>query len=309
MSCRPLPKSAPRRPLNRASGLRRLLAGLCLCFTAMAGDFSGESALEFTGAVVDFGPRAPGSEAHRKMQDYIRSEIGRRKCELIEDRFTAQTPRGPVEMNNIIARFSGESGRAVVISGHYDTKWLPDIHFVGANDAGSSTGVLLELARVLDGRKLKHDVYLVWFDGEESFEDWSDTDGVYGSRHLARKWSSEGLLPRIIALINIDMIGDKDLGILNEYYSTRSLSRLVRQVAADLGYGEHFLAQRGAVEDDHVPFLKLGVTAVDLIDFEFGPGNRYWHTEEDTMDKLSARSLQVAGDVVLGVIAELEKRH
>ncbi len=271
--------------MHRAKAILILLVG---CVLLPAGEFSGTAALEQTRRVVEFGPRPPGSKAHAQMQDYIRSQLKQLDCEIIEDRFTAKTPRGPIAMNNIIARFGGSSNRAVVVSGHYDTKWMPNIHFVGANDGGSSTGLLLELAATLSGQARKHDVYLVWFDGEEAFGQWTSEDGVYGSRHLARKWAGEGLLERVIALINIDMIGDKQLGILEEYYSTRSLYRLVVRTAEELGYGKHFLHEPGAIEDDHAPFLRLGVTAVDLIDFEYGEGNEYWHTEEDTMDKLSA---------------------
>ena len=270
---------------------------------------SGESALEFTRQVVEIGPRAPGTEGHRRVQAFILAQLKQWDCEVIEDAFTAATPNGKIGMKNIIARFPGSSGKAVVISGHYDTKWLPDIRFVGANDAGSSTGLLLELARVLSGQKRKHDVYLVWFDGEESFGPWSETDGAYGSRHLAERWDREGFLPKIVALINLDMVGDQDLGIRQDYYSTRSLLRLIWQAAAALGYERHFLNEPGAVDDDHVPFLKRGVTAVDLIDFDFGPNNSYWHTEQDTMDKLSAGSLAVVGNVVLEVIRRLEERY
>jgi Zn-dependent M28 family amino/carboxypeptidase len=194
----------------------------------------------------------------------------------------------------------------VVISGHYETKVLPGIHFVGANDGGASAGFLLEMARVLAGRKLKHDVYLVWFDGEESFGVWSERDGIYGSRHLAERWSAEGTLGRIKALINVDMIGDKDLGILKEMNSSAGLQRLVWQAAADLGLGRFFLNLGGAVEDDHVPFLRRGVQAVNLIDFDYGPNNSYWHTEKDTLDKLSAESFQVVGTVLLEVLRRLE---
>ncbi len=276
---------------------------------ALAGaEFSGESALNYTRKVVELGPRSPGTKAHAAMQQLILKELRQRECTVIENRFTADTPKGPIPMLNIIAKFTGTSGEVAVVSGHYDTKYLPNIRFVGANDAGSSTGFLLEMARVLSTRELTDDVYLVFFDGEEAYETWSSSDGVYGSRHLAEKWSRDGTLRRIEALINVDMIGDKDLGILNEFYSSRSLMGLVHQAAAELGFERYFLRQRGAIEDDHVPFLRLGVTAVNLIDFEYGEGNEYWHTEEDKMDKLSPRSFEAVGRVVLRVLEKLEKR-
>ncbi len=281
---------------------KTILILLLVCGALPAAEFSGTSALEFTRKAVSFGPRIPGSAANRQLRDYIRSKLEEFGCEVSLDSFTASTPRGNVRMANIIGHFRGASAGAVVVSGHYDTKWLPDIRFVGANDAGSSTGFLLELGRVLAGTVPRHDIYLVFFDGEEAYGTWSDTDGIYGSRHLAHKWAADGTLSRIRALINIDMIGDADLGILREYYSTRSLMNLIWSTASELGYGKYFLSRRGAVEDDHMPFLRLGVTAVDLIDFNYGPGNSYWHTAQDTMDKLDARSFEAVGTVVVEVL-------
>ncbi len=268
--------------------------------------FTGSSALAFTRKLVSFGPRPAGSPALQKARAYILGQLKPQGCEVVEDAFTAQTPLGPVRMVNIIARFAGTSGRAVVVSGHYETKSLPGMRFVGANDGGASGGFLLEMARVLAGRALKHDVYLVWFDGEESFGQWSETDGIYGSRHLAARWLADGTLGRIRALINVDMIGDKDLGILPELNSTAWLRRLVWQTAAELGLGRYFLSLGGAVEDDHAPFLRRGVPAVNLIDFDYGPHNAFWHTEQDALDKLSAESFQVVGTVVLEVLKKLE---
>lgn len=273
-----------------------------------AAGFDGERALKDTATVVGFGPRHPGSEASRKTREYIKAQLKPLGCAMAEDPFTASTPNGPMKMTNLIARCKGgNSGRAVVFTGHYDTKIMPGRPFVGANDGGSSTGFLIELARQVAARKNRMDVWFVWFDGEEAIGPWSETDGVHGSRHLARKWSEDGTLGRIAALINIDMIGDRDLGILQEYSSSASLKRLIWSVARDLGYGKHFLNQVGAVEDDHSPFLRLGVNAIDLIDFDYGPDNAWWHTEGDTMDKLSARSFKVVGDVLLETLRRLEQ--
>jgi Zn-dependent M28 family amino/carboxypeptidase len=273
--------------------------------SASGADFSGTSALEFTSKAVSFGPRPPGSAANQKLQAYIESQLKALHCQISFDAFSAQTPVGPVAMRNIIAKFPGSSGRAIVITGHFDTKPMPGRIFVGANDGGSSTGFLLELARVVNTTSVPDDIYLVWFDGEEAFGEWSATNGTFGSRHLADKWAREGFLPRIKALINVDMIGDKDLGILQETMSSPSLLRLVWRTAADLGYSKYFLDSEQATEDDHLPFLKKGVNALDLIDFDYGPNNQYWHNEKDTMDKLSAHSLEVVGNVVVAVIRKL----
>jgi glutaminyl-peptide cyclotransferase len=273
--------------------------------SAIAADFSGAAALEFTRKAVAFGPRPPGSAANQKLQAYIESQLKPLHCQISFDAFTAQTPSGPVPMRNIIAKFPGSSGRAIVITGHFDTKPMPGRVFVGANDGGSSTGLLLELAPVVDSMIHSDDIYLVFFDGEEAFGEWSATNGTYGSRHLADRWAAEGVLPRLKALINVDMTGDKDLGILQETMSSPQLLRLVWQTAHDLGYGKYFLNSAEATEDDHLPFLKKGVNALDLIDFDYGPNNAYWHNEQDTMDKLSAHSFDVVGYVLIAVIRKL----
>ncbi|MCP5119091.1 MAG: Zn-dependent exopeptidase M28, partial [bacterium] len=207
---------------------------------------------------------------------------------------------------NLICRYPGASGKGVVFSGHYDTKRLAGLPFVGANDAGSSTGWLLEIARTLGRQKRKHSVYIVFFDGEEAFREYTDTDGLYGSRHLANRWEQDGTLERIIALINVDMIGDSDLAILNEYYSNAKLKELIWSTARRLGYTKQFPSGSGDILDDHVPFTEKGVPAVNLIDFHYGPRNSYWHTHNDTMDKLSAASLEAVGRVLVEVLARLK---
>lgn len=270
------------------------------------GGFSGAAALEFTRKAVSFGPRPPGSPAIAKLQEYILAQLKATGAEVSIDPFKAQTPVGPISMKNIIARFPGKSGKAVAITGHYDTKSMPGTYFVGANDGGASTGFLLEMARAVAKQPHKNDIYLVWLDGEEAFAQWSSTDGVYGSRHLAAKWEADGTLERMKALINVDMIGDKDLGIAYEANSSSSLRALVWTTAANLGMGQYFLREPFAIEDDHMPFLERGVNALDLIDFDYGPNNSYWHTDKDTMDKLSAKSFDVVGAVLLEALKKLE---
>ncbi len=283
----------------------KILVALWASAAAAAG-FSGASALNYTARVVAFGPRPPGSEPHRRLQNYILAELRRFRCEVVEDAFTAQTPLGPIPMKNIVARFPGTSGKAMAITGHYDTKSLPGRRFVGANDGGSSTGFLLEMARTLSARTRRHDIYLVWFDGEEAMVQWSEADSLYGSRQLVRRWRRDGTLERLTALINVDMIGDKELGIVREAHSTLWLRERIWQIAAELGYQRHFLNEVVEIEDDHVPFLRAGVPAVNLIDFDYGPGHSWWHTEQDTLDKLSPGSFQIVGDVLLEFIRRWE---
>jgi len=280
---------------------------MLLASIALGADFSGTSALRYTERVVSFGPRPPGSAAIRKLQSYIIGELNKRQCEVLFDAFNAQTPVGVLPMKNIVARFKGSTGRIIAITGHYDTKLMRGMNFVGANDGGSSTGFLLEMARALSGRPRKDDVYLVWFDGEEAIAEWSETDGAYGSRHLAKRWYEDGTASRLKALINVDMIGDKDLGILQVTNSSDTLRRLVWKVAVDLGYSRYFLNEAVYVDDDHMAFYRLGMNALNLIDFQYGPQNSYWHTARDTVDKLSAHSFEVVGAVLLETIRRLEQ--
>jgi|SRR5579862_2915396 len=289
---------------------KKILLIALLAGSAAAAEFSGAQALEFTRAAVAFGPRPSGSPAIRKLQTYILAQLKLCHCEVIQDDFTATTPLKPTPMKNIIARFPGaaKGATAIVFTGHYDTKSMPGRNFVGANDGGSSTGLLLEMARALQRNTHMNDVYLVWLDGEEAVAQWTDTDSLYGSRHLAERWAAEGMLDRIKLLINVDMIGDKNLGILREQESSDNLRILVWDTAKQLGYGRYFLSEYSSVSDDHLPFLRRGVNALDLIDFDYGPGNSYWHTDKDTMDKLSADSLSIVGKVLLQVLEAMDGR-
>jgi len=284
---------------------RRAMPCVFLAATAaFAADFSGASAFKYTQAAVAFGPRPSGSAANRELQAYIRTQLRMLKCEMTEDPFVAKTPKGDIPMTNIIAKFPGRSGHAIVVTGHFDTKLFPGRKFVGANDGGSSTGLLMELARDLNGTTRVDDVYVVFFDGEEAVNDWTETDSVYGSRHLAYKWKADGTLARIKALVNVDMIGDKSLGVLIEENSTASLRKLVWNAASELGYKAYFLETGEKVDDDHMPFLKLGVPSLDIIDFDYEP----WHKDSDTLDKLSAKSLEIVGTVVLESVHRLERQ-
>jgi glutaminyl-peptide cyclotransferase len=271
---------------------------------AQAREFSGARAMEYTRKIVSFGPRPPGSAALRSLRTYILVQLKLRGCEVVQDSFTGHTPGGPVAMVNIIARFPGKSGRAVVLTGHYDTKKMAGMRFVGADDGGSSTAFLLEMAETVEGMPHDDDIDLVWFDGEEAFGQWSDTDSLYGSRHLAERWATDGTLSRIKALINVDMIGGKDLHVMNEENSSPKLRKLIWDAAERTGYGKYFDKDENATDDDHMPFVKMGVNAVDLIDFDTSK-KTYWHTGEDTMDKLATHSFEVLGAVLTEVLKQL----
>lgn len=276
-----------------------------LAALAQPKNFDGAEALAFTGHAVALEPRPDGSPAIARLRAYIRQQLAARGCEVTADRFTANTPDGPIPMENIVAKFPGRSGRAIAVTGHYDTKKMAN--FVGANDGGSSTGFLLELAAVLQGRPRTDDLYLVFFDGEEAIRDWSDTDSLYGSRHLAEKWTADGTNRRLKALINIDMIGDRNLKLVWDTSSAASLRTMFWNAADSLGYGTSFPREGGPIQDDHVPFLNAGVRALDVIDFE--SQGTFWHTPRDTMDKLAAHSFEVVGTVLVRVIGELEQQN
>jgi Zn-dependent M28 family amino/carboxypeptidase len=210
-------------------------------------------------------------------------------------------------MTNLIASFRGSRRQTVIVAGHYDTKRFDEFRFLGANDGGSSAALLVELARVLGGRQHALNYWLVFFDGEEAVRDWSATDSLYGSRHLVEKLSAAGELSRIQALILVDMIGGAQLRIPREDGSTPWLSDLVFTVAQRLGYGRYFVNRHGAVDDDHMPFIDAGVSAVDLIDLDYGPDRSYWHTAQDTPEHCSPLSLTIVGRVVTATLDELEK--
>ena len=256
-------------------------------------------AMQYVKDIVAFGPRWPGSKGQTKVAEYLRNKF--KADQLEEDAFVADTPAGKLPMRNFIAKFPGTRDGIIVLASHIDTLYPPQgNNFVGANDGGSSTGLLLAIADQLRGKKLEgYSVWLAFFDGEEAIKQWSDTDSIYGSRHLAAKWQQDGTIGKIKAFLLADMIGDADLDILHDLNSTPWLEDLVLDAAKRLGYQSHFFLRQDAIGDDHEPFAKSGVPVADLIDFSYGYNNAYWHTPQDTIDKLSVRSLQIAGDVML----------
>ncbi len=268
---------------------------------------AGQAALEWTGKFVALGPRPAGSNALRAQQRIIAEALGKLSCRVEEDDFTAATPLGAPAMKNITARFgAADAERIVVVSGHYDT--LRREGFVGANDGGSSAGLLMALAERLDSKAgAGPAVWVVFLDGEEAVLRWSATDRTYGSRHLARRWQADGTARRIEALLNVDMIGDKDLSLIFDRNSDPALMERVWSIAAELGYEQHFPREIGYIEDDHLSFAAVGIPSIDLIDFHYGPGNAYWHTSADTMDKLSADSFAVVLHVLEEAIAAIAR--
>jgi Zn-dependent M28 family amino/carboxypeptidase len=263
-------------------------------------------AMQYVREVVAFGPRPVGSDAHKKLEAYL---VAHMKGAAIEhDDFMAATPEGNFPIHNIIAKFPGTKPGAVVIATHYDTLMRVK-DFAGANDGGSGTGLLVELANQLrSGKRSGYAVWLVWLDGEEAVRQWSATDSLYGSRHLAERWQKDGTISQLKAFLLADMIGDADLNIDRDQNSTAWLEELVYQAASKHGYQSHFFARTLPMEDDHLPFAKAGVPVADLIDFDYGYNNVFWHTTQDTLDKLSPKSLEITGDVLLETVKLLDQK-
>lgn len=268
----------------------------------------GDKVMQYVKEVVAIGSRRVGSPGHEKLQQLIHSKLKGDRVE--DDSFTAQTPVGSFKMDNIIAKFPGKKDGIIVVAGHYDTNYPLPKNYVGANDGGSSTGLLLALADHFRSHPPEgYSIWLVWTDGEEAFAKWSDSDSLYGTRHLAQQWQQDGTAKKIKAFLLVDMIGDADLDIQKETNSTPWLSNLVYKAASNLGYQSHFYQTEAAIDDDHLPMLKIGIPSVDIIDLDYGYNNAYHHTPEDTIDKLSPRSLAIAGDVVLETIRLLNAHY
>lgn len=278
--------------------------------------FDADRAFAHVKAQVDLGPRPAGSPAIERTREYISNELKSYGLKVSYDEFSPRTPNGKVAMKNVIAELPGASTDIIVLGSHYDTKPYKEFKFVGANDGGSSTGTLLEIARVLKAQgQRKYTYQFAFFDGEEAFcEGWSEcldgSDNTYGSRHMVDRLRASGDIKKVKAMILLDMIGDKDLTIPREESSSGWLVDVIWGMAAELGHQKEFPSRTFTVgDDDHMPFIRAGIPAVDIIDFEYGVGredNRYWHTKDDTLDKLSPRSLKIVGDVVILSLTRIE---
>ena len=265
------------------------------------GGFDGKRAFAHVVKQVAFGPRPAGSAAIAQTQDYIAAELKSYGCTVETDAFSADTPAGRLPMKNILAKIPGSSPGIILLGTHYDTKRL--VNFVGADDGGSSTGVMLELARLLCAKRGRYAVWIAFFDGEEAVrKEWVDPDNCYGSRQMAARLATSGDLPKVKAFLLADIVGSGDLRIKRESYSTKWLTDLFWATAARLGYSGIFVPDETAVEDDHQSFLKRNVPSVNIIDLEIP----YWHTAQDTLDKISAKSLAIVGHVFLEGVKQLQ---
>lgn len=257
---------------------------------------------------VAIGSRPLGSPGHKKAEDYIHAHL--KGDEVEDDAFTQQTPVGSFPVRNIIAKYPGKTPGIVAVGSHYETNiWLPK-SYVGANDGGSSTAVLLEFANLLRDRGKNglmdgYSVWLVFTDGEEAMQrDWS-SDSLYGTKHLAQKWQQDGTAKQIKAFLLADMLGDADLNIEHDGNSSPRLQMIAYAAAQHYGYQSHFYGRDTAIQDDHLPFAQAGIPVMDFIDLDYGYNNSFHHTPEDTIDKLSPKSLEISGNAMLGTLALL----
>jgi len=272
-----------------------------------ADGFDGKRAYELVVKQVSFGPRPAGSAALARLQEYLESELRSYGCAVDTDSFSADTPAGRLTMKNILAKIPGLKPGIILLGTHYDTKRLEN--FVGADDAGSSTAVMLEIARIFCGQKApgKYAVWVAFLDGEEAVNvEWKDPDNRYGSRQMAAQMAASGDLKKIRVFLLADLVGGKNLRLMRESDSTKSYTDLVWKTGQRLGYEKVFVDQSTPVADDHLSFLARGVPAVDVINMETSA--TYWHTPQDTPDKLSPKSLAIVGHTLLETIKELQQK-
>jgi glutaminyl-peptide cyclotransferase len=284
--------------------MRAVVLLLALAVQGSPSGFDSSRAWEHLRQLVALGPRPAGSAAIDQARAYIKAQLAASAVSVTEQAWEDKTPVGPIKMVNLIATFPGASKNRVIIGGHYDTKRFREFRFVGANDGGSSAAFLIELARVLKSRNNALTIELLFLDGEEAVVDWVGTDNTYGSRHYVAAARQNGSLATAKAFVLVDMIGDRDLKLTRETNSTPWLDGLIRGTANAQKLGAYFSGPPLALEDDHLPFLAAGVPSVDLIDFDFPA----WHTAADTLDAVSARSLQVVADVLLAALPQIEAK-
>jgi Zn-dependent M28 family amino/carboxypeptidase len=297
--------------------------GLCSAARAQAptGLISGQSILTLTQQFLAASPKrfngSPGhAAAERFIRDHFKPESAKGNFEV--DQFTADTPAGKQTMRNLIVKYPGKKDGVIVLVSHYETNWpLRNINFVGANDGACTSALLIAIGQYLRAHPPQgNTVWLVFDDGEEAVKQWTESDSLYGTRHLAAKWAADGTLKRVKAVLVADMIGDKDLNIPEEMGSTGWLRAAFRQAAVNTRHTANvFQSQINGEQDDHLPFLDRGVPALDVIDTDYGPFDAktgdaaYHHTAKDTIDKLSAQSLQTSADLFLETIRLIDQQR
>jgi Zn-dependent M28 family amino/carboxypeptidase len=288
--------------------------------SAPAPAVSGQAVYTLTQQFLAAAPkRYNGSPGHLAAENFIKDHFKPEaaKGNFETDQFTANTPAGMQTMRNLIVRYPGKKDGVIVLASHYETNYpLRNIAFVGANDGACTTALLIELGAYFRTHPPQgYSVWLVFDDGEEAVQSWTESDSLYGTRHLAAKWYADGTLKRIKAFLVADMIGDKDLNILEEMGSTPWLRGVFRRAAENTHHTANVFQSQGDEEDDHLPFLKRGVPSLDVIDVAYGPLDSktgdyaYHHTAQDTIDKISPKSLQISADLFLETIRIISASH
>jgi len=277
--------------------------------------FNGERAMDHARKQIEFGPRPPGTPALEKTRAYIVDQLKSFGLTVTVDEFIAKTPHGEKKMANITGELPGETKTTILVGSHYDTKFYKDMLFVGANDPAASVGTLLEIGRVIGSlrEKPRVTVKLVFFDGEEAFcEGWGECgkpeepDNTYGSRRYVSQLQAKKELEDTYALILLDMIGYKKLELGRDSTSSRWLQDIIWETGRELGHEKIFVdREEGVGGDDHEPFIRAGVQAVDIIQLSSYP---YWHKADDTIDKISAQSMKIVGDTVLASLLKIAAR-
>ena len=309
--------------IERCAALGALFLGLFGGAAAQThagnGKISGAATYALTKELLAIAPkRFYGSPGHKAAENFIESHFApeQKDNRLTVDEFTASTPAGLQTLRNIIVKFPGKKDGIIVLGSHYETNYpLKDINFVGANDGACTSALLIEMGEYFRAHPPQgYSIYIVFFDGEEAVKSWSETDSLYGSRHLAAKWSQDGTIGHIKGFLLADMIGDKNLDIDLDANSTPAMVEMLKAAARNTGHINVISKDSTPMEDDTVPFEKRGVPTLDIIDYDYGPMNEqtgdhaYHHTVQDTMDKISPQSLQASADIFMELISMINAK-
>jgi glutaminyl-peptide cyclotransferase len=322
-TCHPDRSGSRTLRATQSKNLRLLLSLLVLFvasrnLNAQQAHFNGQAAYTLTQQLLQAAPkRFNGSPGHLKAEEFIKQHFAPEaaKGHLETDTFTTNTPAGLQTMRNYIVRYPGKKDGIIVLATHYETNYpLRDIDFYGANDGAATTALLIEIGNLLRAHPPEgYSVWLVFDDGEEAVKEWSNSDSLYGTRHLAAKWATDGTLAKIKAFLLADMCADKDLNIDHDANSTPWLLDMLSVAAKNTGHSSYIFKNETQVNDDHLPFAQRGVPVLDIIDIDYGPHTAsapdgFHHTEQDTLDKISAHSLQISGDLFMEMIRLINQR-
>lgn len=293
------------------------LFSLCLLFacgkesqwnSVKAPEVNSEEAFSILKKVAGITPRHSGTDGAKKTVDFITHKAGEIGYIAQKDTWVENTPAGEIEFCNVMVDIPGKSDEFILVGCHYDTKKIISVpNFAGANDGASGVGLLLSMMAAIKNFHSPPPASLkfVFFDGEECFNNYNENDGLFGSRRLAAKMAADESLKKCLAVVILDMIGDQDLKVTLPSGSDKRLADQLLKIAAKQGVSKHFTVHETDIIDDHTPFQKKNIPVIDLIDFDFGSSNRYWHTSADTVDKTSPESLKITGNAALQLLWDI----